>query len=232
MDAQSHILVVDDEEDICDILRFNLEADGFKVSVASSAEAALALPSLASVSLFLLDIMMDGMSGLAMAKRLKSMPACAYTPVIFITARDSENDTVTGFTLGADDYITKPFKVKEVVLRVRAVLRRSSGDSAEPSSLLSFQGLSVSVPNKAVSVDGVAVPLTKKEFEILCLFLQNLNRVFSRDEILQRIWPDDVFVLARTVDVNITRLRKKIEPYGRGIVTRQGFGYCFDPSIF
>jgi two-component system, OmpR family, alkaline phosphatase synthesis response regulator PhoP len=173
--------------------------------------------------------MMGGMSGFAMAKKLKDNPQTAGVPIIFLTARDTENDTVTGFNLGADDYISKPFSIREVMVRVRAVLRRTAAvdDSAEPQ-ILSYQGIVMNLDKKTVSIDGEEVAFTKTEFELLHLLLDERGRVFSRQELIERIWPKDVLVLDRTVDVNITRLRKKVGRFAKCIVTRLGFGYYFD----
>ena len=228
MKQNQRILVVDDEQDLLEILKFNLETEGYEVDTASSAEEALQM-DIASFSLLLLDVMMGGMSGFAMARKLKERPTTANVPIIFLTARDTENDTVTGFNLGADDYISKPFSLREVMVRVRAVLRRTatSADEGEPQ-VLSYQGIIMNLDKKTVSIEGEDVPFTKTEFELLNLLLSERGRVFSRQELIERIWPKDVLVLDRTVDVNITRLRKKIGPFAKCIVTRLGFGYYFD----
>ncbi len=228
MENKYRILVVDDEEDLCEILKFNLETEGYEVITANSAEEALGL-DVASCNLILLDVMMDGMSGFAMAKKLKSNSETENIPIIFLTARDTENDTVTGFNLGADDYISKPFSIREVLVRVRAVLRRTSEpQNAAQQTFIKYQGLVLNLDKKTVSVDDEDIPFTKTEFEILKLLLDEQGRVFSRQELIDRIWPKDVFVLERTVDVNITRLRKKIGRFSKCIVTRLGFGYYFD----
>ena len=229
------ILVVDDEEDLCEILKFNLEMEGYTVDTANSAEEALKL-DLTSYNLLLLDVMMGEISGFKMASMLKKNKDTAGIPIIFITAKDTENDTVTGFNLGADDYISKPFSLREVIVRVKAVLRRTSTVQKlrrtstvqkEPEQL-QYKGLVIDIPKKKVTIDDTEVPLTKKEFEILLLLLQNQGRVFSREDILTKVWHDEVYVLDRTIDVNITRLRKKIGNYGKYIVTRLGYGYCFE----
>lgn len=228
MDKNYRILVVDDEQDLCEILKFNLETDGYVVETANSAEDALDM-NIESFDLMLLDVMMGGMSGFAMAKKLKANPATKDIPIVFLTARDTENDTVTGFNLGADDYILKPFSIREVLVRIRAVLRRTAERNGEPqANMLSYQGLELNLDKKTVSIDGEEVPFTKTEFEILHLLLDEKGRVFSRQELIDRIWPKDVLVLDRTVDVNITRLRKKIGKFSKCIVTRLGFGYYFD----
>lgn len=233
--TNNRILVVDDEEDLCDILKFNLENEGLSVDTANSAEEALKM-DLSSYSLLLLDVMMGEISGFRMANMLKKRPETASIPIIFITARDTENDTVTGFNLGADDYISKPFAIREVTARVKAVLRRTTSTSKSVTDVaekkkpitLQYEDLLLDTKKKQVSIKGQEVALTKKEFEILALLLANQGHVFSREDILSRIWDDDVLVLDRTVDVNITRLRKKIGEYGKQIVTRQGYGYCFN----
>lgn len=228
MKLNARILVVDDEQDLLEILKFNLETEGYEVVTATSAEDALQL-DIASFDLLLLDVMMGGMSGFAMARQLKDNPATAQVPIIFLTARDTENDTVTGFNLGADDYISKPFSLREVMVRVRAVLRRTAKENGEEEvKTLSYQGIVMNLDRKTVSVDGEDIPFTKTEFELLHLLLDERGRVFSRQELIERIWPKDVLVLDRTVDVNITRLRKKIGRFAKCIVTRLGFGYYFD----
>lgn len=228
MKQNARILVVDDEQDLLEILKFNLETEGYEVVTATSAEEALQL-DIASFDLLLLDVMMGGMSGFAMARQLKDNPATAQVPIIFLTARDTENDTVTGFNLGADDYISKPFSLREVMVRVRAVLRRTAKENGEEEAkTLSYQGIVMNLDRKTVSVDGEDIPFTKTEFELLHLLLDERGRVFSRQELIERIWPKDVLVLDRTVDVNITRLRKKIGRFAKCIVTRLGFGYYFD----
>ena len=220
------ILVVDDEEDLCEILQFNLENEGYRVDTASSAEEALQ-KDLSVYNLLLLDVMMGEISGFKMASLLKKDPKTAGIPVIFITAKDTENDLLTGFNLGADDYIAKPFSLREVSARVKAVIRRTNAESAQ-NGLLTYQTLVLHLEKKKVSIDGQEASLTKKEFEILALLLKNKGRVFSREEILNHVWTDEVCVLDRTIDVNMTRLRRKIGPYGRCIVTRLGYGYCFE----
>jgi two-component system, OmpR family, alkaline phosphatase synthesis response regulator PhoP len=222
------ILVVDDEEDLCEILQFNLETEGYQVDVAYSAEEALK-KNIAEYNLLLLDVMMGEMSGFKMARALRENPATATTPIIFLTAKDSETDRLTGFNIGADDYISKPFSIREVLARVKAVIRRVENKKTVVAvEQLTYETLVMFLGNKKVLLDGVEIPFTKKEYEILRLFLENKNRVFSRDEMLTRVWSDEVIVLDRTIDVNITRLRKKIGAYGKNIVTRLGYGYCFE----
>ncbi|MDD7529465.1 MAG: response regulator transcription factor [Prevotellaceae bacterium] len=234
------ILVVDDEEDLCEILKFNLETEGYSVTTAGSAEEAeqiltgtTEMPDAPdtgnSFDLILLDVMMGGMSGFGLAKKLKANPETHHIPIIFLTARDTENDKLTGFNLGADDYIAKPFSIREVIVRIRALIRRLNTNArTQSSNLLAYDGLELNLDKKTVSVDGQDIPFTKTEFEILHLLLHERGRVFSRQELIDRIWPKDVLVLDRTVDVNITRLRKKIGRFAKCIITRLGFGYYFD----
>lgn len=227
--ADKRILVVDDEQDLCEILSFNIQIEGYYVDTANSAEEALEM-DIASYDLLLLDVMMGGMSGFQLAKQLKENPMTAHVPIIFLTARDTENDTLTGFNLGADDYISKPFSIREVMVRIRAVLRRTAeqNGSADEPKVIGYQGLVLNLDKKTVSIDGEAVPFTKTEFELLHLLLEEKGRVFSRQELIDRVWPKDVMVLDRTVDVNITRMRKKVGRFAKCIVTRLGFGYYFD----
>ena len=226
--ATTRILVVDDEEDLCEILKFNLEIEGYDVDTAFSTEDALKL-DISSYNLLLLDVMMGEISGFKLANMLRKNEKTAKMPIIFLTAKDTENDLLTGFNLGADDYISKPFSIRQVVARVKAVLRRTASKPLEQEpELLAYETLILDTKRIKASVNGEEVPLTKKEFEILKLLLENKGNVFSREEILSRIWKDEVYVLDRTIDVNITRLRKKIGIYGKNIVTRLGFGYCFE----
>ena len=222
------ILVVDDEEDLCEILQFNLETEGYLVDVAYYAEEALK-KDITQYNLLLLDVMMGVISGFKMARILNEDPKTANIPIIFLTAKDTENDRLTGFNIGADDYISKPFSIREVLARVKAVLRRvESNQELNEVKELRHENLVMSLNNKKVTLGGDEVSFTKKEFEILKLFLENKNRVFTREEILSRVWSDEVVVLDRTIDVNITRLRKKIGDYGKQIITRLGYGYCFE----
>jgi DNA-binding response OmpR family regulator len=223
------ILVVDDEEDLCEILQFNLETEGYEVDVAYSAEEALK-KDLTVYNLLLLDVMMGEMSGFKLGRQLRENPKTAAIPIIYLTAKDSETDRLTGFNIGADDYISKPFSIREVIARVKAVIRRADTKKPEIAAVqrLIYEKLEMDISNKKVILEGIEIPFTKKEFEILKLFLENKNRVFSRDEMLTRVWSDEVIVLDRTIDVNITRLRKKIGVYGKNIVTRLGYGYCFE----
>ena len=230
---KKRILIVDDEQDLCDILLYNLRAAGFQAEAAYSGESAwdIIINCKSSNSkcfdLLILDVMMPGMSGFELAERLKSEPATSKLPIIFLTAKDTEDDTLQGFELGADDYVTKPFSVREVVARVKAVLARSQKDEVE-ESLVTFEGLVLDLGKKTTTVDGESVNLTKTEFELLGLLLRHRGQVFSRQQIFDAVWPENVVVSDRTVDVNITRMRKKIGRYGSFIISRQGYGYVFE----
>lgn len=225
MDFIPRILVVDDEQDLREILQFNLSSEGFEIDVASSAEEALTKP-LESYHLILLDVMMGGMSGYKMADIVRKERELDV-PIIFLTAKDSENDLLTGFNVGGDDYIIKPFSIKEVIVRIRAILKRGRA-TAEPSTTLQADGLKLDINRKLITIDGAQVNLTRKEFEILILLMKNQGKFISRQEILNRIWSNDVIVTERNVDVNIARLRKKIGDYGSSIIGRSGYGYCFE----
>ena len=229
--ATERILIVDDEETLCEVLQLNLENEGYDVDIAFSAEEALAL-DLKGYSLILLDIMMGEISGIKMAKVLKADVDTAHIPIIFCTARDSEDDMIMGLNLGADDYIMKPYTIRNVVARVKSVLRRTAGKKeqiiqAEKPRTLEVDGLKLDLEFKRCTVDGVEVKLARKEFELLAYLLSHRGKILSREQILSKVWSDEVVVLGRTIDVNITRLRSKIGEYGSYIVTRSGFGYGF-----
>lgn len=225
------ILIVDDEETLCEVLQLNLENEGYDVDIAFSAEQALTL-DLPSYSLILLDIMMGETSGIKMAKMLKSNTKTANIPIIFCTAKDTEDDMVMGLNLGADDYIAKPYTVRNVVARVKSVLRRTSAKKnsnpvAEKRNVLQVDGLVLDLEFKRCMVDGVEVKMAKKEFEILAYLISHRGTICSREQILGKVWKNEVVVLDRTIDVNITRVRNKIGAYGSYIVTRSGYGYGF-----
>ena len=221
------ILVVDDEEDLSEILQFNLESEGFAVDIANSAEQALKIIS-DEHELILLDVMMEGMSGFKMAEKLRKELNMS-TPIIFLTAKDTENDMLTGFSIGGDDYIAKPFSIKEVSARVKAVLKRVGKNIPEKNKVIEIGDMIIDLTTKNVTLKGIQVLLTKKEFEILSIIAKSPNRIFSREDILGKVWLDDGYVLERTVDVHITRLRKKLGEFGKHIVNRSGYGYCFEP---
>lgn len=226
------ILIVDDEETLCEVLKLNLENEGYDVDIALSAEQALTY-NLKSYSLILLDIMMGEISGIKMAKMLKNDVTTADIPIIFCTARDTEDDMIMGLNLGADDYIMKPYTVRNVIARVKSVLRRTSSHKnnnsapTEKSNILNVEGLCLDLEFKRCTVDGEEVKLARKEFELLAYLISHRGKICSREQILSRVWSDEVVVLDRTIDVNITRLRSKIGNYGSYIITRSGFGYGF-----
>jgi DNA-binding response OmpR family regulator len=217
------ILAVDDEPDICDILKFNLEKAGYSVDTAQSAEEALSM-GVNSYNLLLLDVMMEGVSGFELARKLKGDSSTKDIPIIFITAKDTEDDAVTGLDLGADDYISKPFSIREVISRVKAVLRRSGSEEVHDE----IDGLTIDDTRKAVVADGQQIQLSRTEYDVLRLLTSCPGKVFSRAELISKVWPENVVVTERTVDVCVARLRKKIGRFGERIVSRHGFGYCFE----
>ena len=229
------ILIVDDEETLCEVLKLNLENEGYDVDIAFSAEQALTY-NLDAYSLILLDIMMGEISGIKMAKMVKSNIKTAKIPIIFCTARDTEDDMIMGLNLGADDYIMKPYTVRNVIARVKSVLRRTSGykgnsvipsESIEKNKTLKVEGLALDLEFKRCTIDGEEIKLARKEFELLAYLISHRGKICSREQILSSVWSNEVIVLDRTIDVNITRLRSKIGVYGSYIVTRSGFGYGF-----
>ena len=229
------ILIVDDEIDICEILKFHLEDLGYEVTTASSAEEALK-KDITSFDLLLLDVMMDKMSGFAMASQLKQHPETASIPIIFVTAKDTENDMLHGFNIGADDYISKPFHLSEVAARVKAVLRRTNANDASVSDKrnskhlqeeLKYDDLIINTANKTVTLHGEQMILTRKEYELLLFLMRNKGHIYGRDQLLDNVWSDDSNVLERSVDVTIFRLRKKLQDYADCIVSRSGYGYGF-----
>lgn len=233
---RTKILVIDDEEDVCEILKFNLEKDGYQVDCAYSAEEALDMDNLESYSLFMVDIMMGQLSGFDFASRVLNVTATEDTPILFCSALSDEDCVVKGLNIGADDYVTKPFNIGEVLARVRAILRRSgaaqkrsASDIIEEQSIYEsdvvFKGLRIDRNDKECYLDNELVTLTRTEFDIMLFFLTHRNRIYSREEIIKNVWGD--VVSGRTIDTNITRLRKKLGEYGKYIVTRQGFGYGF-----
>ncbi|MDD2226096.1 MAG: response regulator transcription factor [Dysgonamonadaceae bacterium] len=224
---QEKILVVDDEKDICNILQFNLENEGFEVEVAHSGEEALRKLS-DSYSLIILDVMMEGMSGFKMAEKVRREGNTV--PIIFLTAKNAENDMLKGFSLGGDDYITKPFSVKEVLARVKAVLKRTTMTQTTSTKWV-HEDLAIDMSSNRVTIKDEEVPLTRKEFEILVLLAQSAPNILTRSDILNKVWSDNEFVLDRTVDVHITRLRKKLGNYASLIQNRSGFGYYLNTDL-
>jgi len=221
------ILIVDDEKDICEILEFNLSNEGFDVELAYSAEEALKKLN-PDFSLILLDVMMGGMSGYKMAEKLRKEGN--NIPIVFLTAKDTENDMLTGFSVGGDDYISKPFSIKEVIARIKAVVKRLEvkKHTKESTTELTFAGIVINMDKKELTVDGEKVALTKTEFEILALLATNVDKVFSREDIIQTVWRETPYITERTVDVHIARLRKKMGEYSSLIANRSGYGYRFN----
>ena len=211
------ILVIDDEEALREGLKVYLELEGYDGCACHDAESAMLL-DLSDFDLILLDIMMDGMNGIDFAKIIRSRQETADVPIIFLTAKDSEDDMITGLDIGADDYIAKPYSLRNVKARIEAVLRRTGIKG-------SCNGVKCDRDTLVCTVDNKEVRLPRKEFEILALMLENKGRIFSREELLDRIWPEKTIVTDRSVDVHVTRLRSKISPYGRNIVSRSGYGY-------
>lgn len=228
MSEKFRILVVEDEEDINEILKFNLESEGYEVDTSFSAEEALKR-DISRYDLFILDVMMGKISGFNLAQRIRK-EFKIESPIIFLTARDTENDLLTGFNLGADDYITKPFSIRALQARVKAVLKRVKVVSPEvpTTSSLNIGELVIDLETKRLHIGDRKVELTRKEYEILLLLAKSPGRIFSREEILRRIWESDVIVIDRTVDVNMTRLRRKMDEYGSYIRNKPGFGYYIE----
>ena len=230
--SEYRILIVDDEEDICEILKFNLQDNNTDVKTLHSAEEVLK-EDINEYDILLLDVMMEGLSGFQLADKLRK-DLNIDIPIIFITAKDSENDMLTGFNLGGDDYISKPFSVKEVSARVKAVLKRQSHKNQkdkEQEQYINIEKLCIDTIKKTLKINNTPIKLTKKEYDILLLLISKNGNLLSRDEILNKVWQEDSYVSARTVDVHIARLRKKLEQYGPYIRNRSGFGYCFSKEV-
>lgn len=232
---RTRILVIDDEEALCEILKYNLEKAGYEVDTALSAEEALEM-NLTSYQLFVVDIMMERLSGFDFAKQIRrSGTPTEEIPIIFCSALNGEDDTVMGLNIGADDYITKPFVISEVLARVKAVLRRSnitrqpapSDDAPLYEPDITFRDLRINRNEKLCYLGNEELPLTRTEYDILLFLLTHRNRIYSREELIHNVWAKDMVVTNRTIDTNIARLRKKIGEYGNNIVTRLGFGYGF-----
>lgn len=223
------ILIVDDDKSICEILEFNLKNEGFDIDTAYSAEEALKKLS-NQYTLILLDVMMSGMSGYKMAEKLRTEGN--HTPIIFLTAKDTENDMLTGFSVGGDDYISKPFSIKEVIARIKAVIKRLENNNIKNNTnrKLIFDDFVIDLEAKQLTIKGEKISLTKTEFEILTFLAENNDRVFSREEIIDSVWDESTFITTRTVDVHITRLRKKLDSYAAFVINRPGYGYKFNHS--
>lgn len=224
--SSSRILVVDDERIMCELLQFNLENEGYAVNSCYSSEDALKL-DLSSYNLFILDVMMGEMSGLKLANIIKERRETSHIPIIFCSAKDREDDVIAGLNSGADDYVKKPFSMREMIARVRTVLRRQTAVPPQPENKLRFKDLVIDMTAHTAKIAGEHIGLTRTEFDILALFMGNINRFYSRNEIFDHVWPEQVIVTDRTIDVNISRIRKKLGQYASHIVNRSGFGYGF-----
>lgn len=237
------ILVVDDEPDLCEGLKLNLEIEGYEADTAYSAEEALEM-DLTQYDLILLDVMMGKMSGFECARVIKRNPATSRIPIIFCTAKNADDDMIAGLNLGADDYVTKPYNIRNILARIKSVLRRTEragggapvqgaqasvakAEEVKPKRIIKEEGLVIDLDQIVCTIDEVPVRMPRKEFELLSLFMSNPGKIFSREDILQKVWSDEVVVVNRVVDVNVTRLRAKIGKYGKLIVTRSGYGYGF-----
>jgi DNA-binding response OmpR family regulator len=218
------ILLVDDDKDICEILAFNLSNEGYQIDYAYSAEEALEKFT-PDHSLILLDVMMGGMSGYKMAEHLRHNGHSV--PIIFLTAKDTENDMLTGFSVGGDDYVSKPFSIKEIMARVKAILKRATVEK-EKTSRLVFGEVVVDLATKEVIAGRKTIAFTKTEFEILALLATNPSKIFRREDIIDRVWKDALYTTERTIDVHITRLRKKLGAHASLISSRSGYGYRFN----
>ncbi len=221
------ILIVDDDLNICEILTYSLNNNGYEAKSVNSAEEAIKeIKGGGSFSLILLDVMMEGMSGYKMAEQIRAEGNTI--PIIFITAKNTENDMLTGFYIGGDDYIAKPFSLQEVLARVAAVIRRSPQKQGEEKNTFEYNNLYVNFETKEVLIEGIDAGLTKTEFGIFELLVKNPNRIFPRSEIINRIWDESTYITERTVDVHITRLRKKLGEYASMVSNRSGYGYRFN----
>jgi two-component system alkaline phosphatase synthesis response regulator PhoP len=225
------ILVVDDEEDIVQILRYNLQKEGYDVTTALNGPEALALATDQRFDLVLLDVMMPGIDGFEVCRRLRTTPAYASTPIIFLTARAGEIDQILGLELGADDYIQKPISPRVLMARVKTVLRRSSEsvrtETIVMPEVLTVGDLEINRQNYTVRVNGNETFFPKKEFELLAFLASNRGKVFSREALLNRIWGENVYVVDRTVDVHISKIREKLRNESELIETVKGVGYRF-----
>ena len=221
------ILIVDDDSSIAEILEFNLKNEGFEVVTAFSAEEALR-KELKGFNLILLDVMMGGMSGYKMAELIRKDDIT--TPIIFLTAKDTENDMLTGFSVGGDDYVSKPFSIKEVIARVKAILKRAEKQSISNTKedTLNYLSFVFDFNLKELSINNEKIQLTKTEFELLSLLAKQPDRMFSRENIINKLWSETPYITERTVDVHITRLRKKLGNYATVISNRTGYGYRFN----
>lgn len=222
------LLIVDDEEDLCEILQFNLEGAGFETEIAHSAEEVLK-KDIKSFHLIILDVMMGQMSGFKLAEKIRKEMNITV-PIVFITAKNTENDLLTGFNLGGDDYITKPFSVNEVIVRIKAILNRIQKQEIVEKPSICVDDLVLNFDEKRLHIENTEVQITKKEFEILALLLKRIGKTFSREDIFNNVWDESTIVTDRTIDVHITRLRKKLGKYGKNIKSKSGYGYAFEKN--
>ncbi len=222
-----HILIVNEDSHLCRFLHSNLTSEGYNVKIANSAEDALS-KKLIDFNLIITDITFKEMSGFKLAHSVRNTANTSTIPLLFLTSKSTENDRLTAYSVGADDFMSIPFSIRELLARIRAILKRTEIKVINSTEILTYDNLQINILNKQVLVDGDETQFTKKEFEILKLLLENKNRLFTRSELLQKIWPEDAFVLGRTIDVNITRIRHKIGRYDKHIVTKLGLGYFFE----
>lgn len=231
MSYNKSILVVDDEEDILDILRYNLEKEGYGVETASNGASALVRAREKNYDLVMLDVMMPELDGFEVCRRMRRLPSYSATPIVFLTARAGENDQIRGLELGADDYIQKPISPRVLMARVKSILRRSTEavrtETIVMPEVLKVGDLEINRQNYTVKIDDREVFFPKKEFELLAFLASNPGMVFSREVLLNRIWGENVFVVDRTVDVHVSKIREKLGSHSDLIETVKGVGYRF-----
>lgn len=221
------IFIVEDEDDIASLIKHNLEKEGFEVEVFLSPEPFIEKYKKQDFDLLILDLMLPGMNGLEILRLMKQTPEKSQIPVIILTARDMEGDKVFGLEMGADDYITKPFGVRELIARIKAVLRRTKSNSLSSKSL-KIKGINLDIESFSLFVDDKKIDITKTEFYILKTLIENAGKVFTRETLLDKLWGNEKFVIDRTIDVHIKKLRDKLGPYGKFLKTVRGIGYTFD----
>ncbi|MEI6753407.1 MAG: response regulator transcription factor [Paludibacter sp.] len=221
------ILIIDPDKDFCGYLQSNLKSEGYHVETCQSAKDILDL-KLDQYDLVILETQLKDVSGFKVVHELRNNHDTASLPIFFMSSKPGENEMMTAFSVGADDFLTKPFYIRELVARIKVILRRSEEQKNLNVEMLTYNQLKLNLSKMQVKVDEKTVPFTRKEFEIMKLFLENKNRIFSREDLLRLIWTEEAFVLGRTIDVNITRIRHKIGNYGNHIVTKIGKGYSFE----
>jgi two-component system alkaline phosphatase synthesis response regulator PhoP len=223
----TEILIIEDERDIVETLEYNLKKEGYKVAKAYDGLAGLRMAEEKIPSLVILDLMLPGLDGLEVCRRIKKNPKTAAIPVIMLTAKGSETDKVVGLELGADDYMIKPFSLKELIARIKTILRRYEKQTEKPTAIVKFQDLEIDTDKHEVKASGKAVALTAKEFQLLYYLAENKERVFSRERLLDTVWGIEVAIETRTIDVHMRRLREKLGKAGHHLVTLRGVGYKF-----